>query len=90
MTYQPQQPQQQWQQQPQAPQQQVPQDGWQQWVQPQAPRPNAFANTPIGDWVRDGVGALLLLVSLAMPWSLDYFHDSDTGFITAAGSRSCW
>lgn len=85
MTYQPQQPQQQWQQQPQAPQQQVPQDGWQQWVQPQAPRPNAFANTPIGDWVRDGVGALLLLVSLAMPWSLDYFHDSDTGFITAAG-----
>ncbi|MBI9114357.1 proline-rich domain-containing protein [Sanguibacter suaedae] len=35
--------------------------------QPAAPRPNPFAGIPAADFVRDGVAALLLLVSLALP-----------------------
>ncbi|MBD5787939.1 hypothetical protein IF650_17405 [Cellulosimicrobium terreum] len=33
--------------------------------------PSPFAGIPVSDFVRDGVAALLLLVSFALPWSLD-------------------
>ena len=35
--------------------------------QPAAPRPNPFKGIPVADFVRDGLAALLLLVSLALP-----------------------
>lgn len=35
--------------------------------QPAAPRPNPFKGIPVADFVRDGVAALLLLVSLVLP-----------------------
>jgi len=40
---------------------------------PQQPgtMPNPFAGIPLGDYVRDAVALVLLLVSLALPWSLD-------------------
>ena len=34
---------------------------------PAAPRPNPFTGIPVADFVRDGLAALLLLVSLALP-----------------------
>ena len=34
-----------------------------------AARPNPFAGIPISDVVRDGAAALLLLISLALPWN---------------------
>lgn len=33
--------------------------------------PNPFAGIPVGDYVRDAVALVLLLVSLALPWNLD-------------------
>lgn len=36
-------------------------------AQPAAPRPNPFKGIPVSDFVRDGLAALLLLVSLALP-----------------------
>src|SRR5660397_51924 len=35
---------------------------------PQAAAPSAFAGVPVGDHVRDGAAALLLILSLTMPW----------------------
>jgi len=34
--------------------------------------PNPFAGIPVSDYVRDGVAALLLFVSLTMPWDLGH------------------
>ena len=55
--------------------------------QPHAPRPNPFAGTPVSDWVRDGAAAILLLVSLALPWSYTFTwsFDSDSPLVSAAG-----
>lgn len=36
---------------------------------PAAPAPNPFAGIPASDFVRDGLAALLLLLSLALPWT---------------------
>ncbi|GHS87251.1 hypothetical protein AGMMS50218_08710 [Actinomycetota bacterium] len=36
---------------------------------PVAQRPNPFAGIPVSDYVVDGLAALLLLVSLALPWN---------------------
>jgi hypothetical protein len=33
--------------------------------------PNPFAGIPVGDYVRDAVALVLLLLSLALPWNLD-------------------
>lgn len=42
---------------------------------PAAPRPNPFVGIPVSDFVRDGIAALLLLVSFALPvttrWNID-------------------
>ncbi|MHA3724885.1 DUF7937 domain-containing protein [Leucobacter sp. HY1910] len=54
--------------------------------QPQ-PTPNAFANTPIGDWVRDGGAAVLLLVSLALPWSLSFDGGFSGDYLNVAATR---
>lgn len=44
-----------------------------------APAASPFAGIPISDWVRDATAALLLLVSLALPWSLGSgFYGSQT------------
>jgi hypothetical protein len=41
---------------------------------------NPFADIPVSDWVRDGASALLLLISLALPWLTTGF-----GFVGAVG-----
>lgn len=43
------------------------QPGQYQQSQPAEPRPNPFKGIPVADFVRDGLAALLLLVSLALP-----------------------
>src|SRR5674476_1314677 len=55
---------------PAAPHQGAP-PGAPQWI-PQAAAPSAFAGVPVGDHVRDGAAALLLILSLIMPW--DWSH----------------
>ncbi|MGO1318140.1 MAG: hypothetical protein ACTMIR_14045, partial [Cellulomonadaceae bacterium] len=46
--------------------------GQPQYPQPaQAPRPNPFAGVPVRDYVTDSAAALLLLVSLALPWNVE-------------------
>lgn len=56
-------------------------------VAPAGPRPNPFTGYPVSDWVRDGSAALLLLVSLALPWSYSFTWDfeSDSPLVNAAG-----
>jgi hypothetical protein len=45
-------------------------------------RPNPLAGTPIVDWVRDTAAVVLLLVSLALPWS---FSSNAAGVVVGAG-----
>jgi hypothetical protein len=45
-------------------------------------RPSPLAGTPIIDWVRDTAAVVLLLVSLALPWS---FSSSGAGVAVGAG-----
>lgn len=72
---------------PQYPQQAMPQvqPGYG-YAAPAQPKPNPFAGTPVSDWVRDGAAVILLLVSLALPWSRVLTADSDT-IITIAAVR---
>ena len=49
----------------------APYQGAPQWTPPAA-APSAFAGVPVGDHVRDGAAALLLILSLIMPW--DWSH----------------
>lgn len=47
------------------------------------PAVSPFAGIPISDWVRDGAAALLLLVSLALPWSFGFGFGSLSGQVFA-------
>jgi hypothetical protein len=47
-------------------------------------RPNRLAGTPIIDWVRDAASVVLLLVSLALPWSLS----SDVAGVVLGAGRT--
>ena len=55
-----------------------------------APSPHPFAGIPLSDYLRDGVAALLLFVSLALPW--DYQHGAsdriEVVLVTAASVLS--
>lgn len=53
---------------------QYPPGQYPQYAAPAAPRPNPFTGVPVGDFVRDGAAAALLLMSLFFPW--DYRHDA--------------
>lgn len=84
---------------PQQPSQQYAQDPAQQYApghpqqfapgygQAPARAASPFANTPIGDWVRDGGAALLLLISLALPWSLSFSTGFGGGLLNTAATR---
>lgn len=84
---------------PQQPGQQYAQDPAQQFAQgypqqaapgygqPQARAVSPFANTPIGDWVRDGGAALLLLISLALPWSMSFAGGFSGSYMSTAATR---
>ncbi|MDQ1129168.1 hypothetical protein [Microbacterium sp. SORGH_AS_0888] len=55
---------------------------------PAQPRPNPLATMPVSDWVRDGAALVLLLVSLAMPWSLRFTIGSyDGGYVAVGATR---
>ncbi len=47
------------------------------------PAVSPFAGIPLSDWVRDGSAALLLLVSLALPWSSGFGFGSLSGQLFA-------
>ncbi|GAA3895712.1 hypothetical protein GCM10022381_41530 [Leifsonia kafniensis] len=51
-----------------------------------APRPNPFVGVPLSDWVRDGGALLLLLISLALPWTIRA-DDLDSVRLVAASGR---
>lgn len=53
---------------------------------PAQPRPNPLAGTPISDWIRDGAAFVLLLVSLALPWSYS-FTISISSLVTVGAGR---
>lgn len=64
----------------------TPQPGYAPAYAPAQPRPNPLATMPISDWVRDGAALVLLLVSLALPWSLRFSFGMGSDSVTAAGA----